>query len=166
MSMALEDNTVILPLTKGQVALVDVEYARIVERYKWHSGHGYAIRTDCFSRPHKNVRMHRYLWEAINGPIPEGMEIDHISGNRSDNRLENLRLVTRRENGQNRSDRRNGTTASKYVGVFWHRQNRKWRAMIRVNGVHHDLGCFDFEELAGEAYQKALQELVLSKEAV
>lgn len=42
--------------------------------------------------------IHRLVWEAFNGAIPEGMEIDHINNDRSDNRLENLRLVTKSEN--------------------------------------------------------------------
>lgn len=41
---------------------------------------------------------HRAIWEAVFGPIPAGMEINHINGNRADNRLHNLEVVTRREN--------------------------------------------------------------------
>lgn len=46
--------------------------------------------------------VHRLMWQHFNGPIPSGMHIDHINGNKSDNRLENLRLVTPFENVQNR----------------------------------------------------------------
>ena len=45
--------------------------------------------------------VHRLIWETFNGNIPEGYEIDHINTNRSDNRLENLRLVTHQENCNN-----------------------------------------------------------------
>ena len=45
--------------------------------------------------------VHRVVWEAFNGKIPEGKEIDHINTNRADNRLENLRLVTSSENKRN-----------------------------------------------------------------
>lgn len=49
----------------------------------------------------KRIGEHRFVWEAFNGEIPEGMEIDHINTNRADNRLENLRLVTISENRRN-----------------------------------------------------------------
>ena len=45
--------------------------------------------------------VHRIVWETFNGEIPEGMEIDHINTIRDDNRLENLRLVTHKENCNN-----------------------------------------------------------------
>ena len=49
----------------------------------------------------KQIPKHRLIWEAFNGEIPDGMEIDHINGNPSDNRLENLRLVTHEDNCNN-----------------------------------------------------------------
>lgn len=49
----------------------------------------------------KNVLKHRFIWEAFNGEIPEGMEIDHINTLRDDNRLDNLRLRTHKENCNN-----------------------------------------------------------------
>lgn len=56
----------------------------------------------------KELYGHRIVWEAFNGEIPEGMEIDHINTDRSDNRLENLRLVSSSEN------KRNPTTLERY----------------------------------------------------
>ena len=49
----------------------------------------------------KQLLAHRIVWEAFNGEIPEGMEIDHINAIRNDNRLENLRLTTPKENRNN-----------------------------------------------------------------
>lgn len=49
----------------------------------------------------KKISAHRLVWEAFNGPIPEGMVIDHIDGNRSNNALSNLRLVSQSDNMDN-----------------------------------------------------------------
>lgn len=49
----------------------------------------------------KQVREHRFVWEQAYGPIPPGVEIDHINGVRDDNRIENLRLVTHAQNNRN-----------------------------------------------------------------
>jgi hypothetical protein len=49
----------------------------------------------------KSVLKHRFVWEAFNGEIPDGMEIDHINTVRNDNRLENLRVVSSKENKKN-----------------------------------------------------------------
>lgn len=55
------------------------------------------------------VYMHRYLWEQVNGPIPVGLELDHINGDTFDNRLENLRLVTHKQNQNNQKYHREKT---------------------------------------------------------
>ena len=44
------------------------------------------------------VAVHRVIWERVNGPIPEGMEINHLNGIKDDNRLENLEVVTHSDN--------------------------------------------------------------------
>lgn len=72
-------------------------------------------------------KVHRVVWEAANGPIPDGMQIDHINGNSFDNRLENLRLVTNRENSCNRGMR--GDNQSGVTGV-----SRKDRDAAQCHG--------------------------------
>lgn len=80
---------------------------------------------------------HRIIWEMHNGPIPKGMEIDHVNRNRIDNRIENLRLATRRQNSCNLS-----TNPSGVPGVYWCKQQGRWRARIFVNGKNIHLGLF------------------------
>ena len=46
----------------------------------------------------KSFFVNRLVWEAFNGPIPEGMQVNHINENKTDNRLENLNLMTPKEN--------------------------------------------------------------------
>lgn len=87
----------------------------------------------------KNQYLHRVLWEEANGPIPEGMQIDHINGDRYDNRLENLRVVTRQENMRNA--RRSCSNTSGVTGVSWNKRDQKWQAKIYDdNGKQVHLG--------------------------
>lgn len=84
---------------------------------------------------------HRIIWEAVVGKIPEGMQIDHINHDRSDNRIENLRVVTHIENGMNQSmcvRNKSGVT-----GVSWHSRDKKWKAVISKDRKVISLGYFN-----------------------
>lgn len=59
---------------------------------------GYVTYHLCRDGERKDLLAHRLVWEGFNGPIPDGFEINHKNGVRSDNRLENLELLTRSEN--------------------------------------------------------------------
>ena len=99
------------------------------------------------------LQYHRLVWILVNGDIPAGKEMDHINGNRLDNRLENLRLVTSRENNQNRSLHR----ATGMCGYRWHKRDKKWHARIYINGKHIHLGAFSNENEAQKAYNIACE---------
>lgn len=92
------------------------------------------------------LKAHRVAWILAHGAIPHGKQIDHINGIRDDNRLCNLRLVTQRENDQNRRKAR---------GYSWNKGCSKWEAYIRVDGVLRHLGLFPTEAAARAAYLKA-----------
>lgn len=95
---------------------------------------------------------HRLAWFLTYGTMPDGA-IDHINGDRSDNRLENLRLATPAENSRNsRSYGKSG-----FKGVFPH--GRRWLSKITANGVTRRLGVFDTKEQAHAAYCAAASEL-------
>lgn len=68
-------------------------------------------------RKRKRKVAHRIVWQSFNGPIPDGLMIDHIDRRPENNRLDNLRLVTHRENRVNSKKRSDGKH-SKYVGVI------------------------------------------------
>jgi hypothetical protein len=78
------------------------------------------------------------MWYVHNGPIPDGYEIDHINGNRQDNRLQNLRLATDQQNGMNHG--LSSRNRSGHSGVYWHSKRGKWTAKIRFSGRLIDLG--------------------------
>ena len=61
--------------------------------------------------------VHSIIWEMHNGEIPDGMEIDHVNHIRTDNHIENLRLVSRQQNAMNRSKTSRNTSG--VVGVSW-----------------------------------------------
>lgn len=83
---------------------------------------------------------HRIVWEMHNGSIPKGMQIDHIDGNGSNNKIENLRIVTGAENLKNKSKYRNNKSG--VVGVSWDKASQKWHSYISDNGKRKSLGFF------------------------
>lgn len=83
---------------------------------------------------------HRIVWEMLKGPIPMGLEVDHVNHNRSDNRIENLRLVTSTENSRNQ--KKHKTNTSGFSGVSWFGRDKKWKATIRVKDRTFFLGYF------------------------
>lgn len=99
---------------------------------------------------------HRLAWMYVHGEWPPA-DVDHINGDRADNRMCNLRLATRKENLQNRSASR--SSATKVKGVDYHAGMRKYRVRIRSEGKRFTVGYFDSVEEAAIAYEKAAAEL-------
>ena len=86
-----------------------------------------------------NYMAHRIAWAHVYGDMGS-KEIDHINGDRSDNRLQNLRAVSRLQNTQNR--KLNSISKSGVCGVEWHQQCRKWKAYINANKRRVYLGVY------------------------
>jgi len=87
----------------------------------------------------KKFKAHRIIWKMINGVDPE--EIDHINGNGLDNRVVNLRDVTRSGNGKNKKIQ--VSNSSGLSGVYWHKSNQYWCAQIGSEGKRIFLGGFE-----------------------
>src|SRR3990167_8684300 len=130
-----------IELTKGQYALVDDKDFKVLSQHKWHcSFYGYAARRDSG----KIVYMHSVIL-----PAQEGMRVDHINRNSLDNRRENLRVCTHRQNLWNRPKSENNTSGFK--GVSWEKRRNKWRASICKNYKQYSLGEFFTKEEAALA---------------
>lgn len=88
--------------------------------------------------------VHRIAWCVYHGSWPSGV-IDHINGKPDDNRLTNLRDVSRSDNNKNMSMSSRNTSG--VVGVSWARDRKKWRAKIKSQNIVYELGFFsDFED--------------------
>ena len=108
----------------------------------WNSSHGY-LRTKVCG---KTIPMHQVVWILTTGKKPtDGMDIDHIDGDKRNNVHTNLREVDRSTNMHN----------TKCRGYYWNKPNNKWRAQIVVVGKQQHLGCFDTKEEARAAYEAA-----------
>jgi hypothetical protein len=94
---------------------------------------------------------HRLVWVYHYGSIDENLQIDHINGNKDDNSIENLRLVTSQENCFNRSK-------LKSKGYSWNKNSNKWQASIWLEGAAKYLGSFANEQDARNAYLLACNE--------
>lgn len=142
-----------IPLSQGKVAIVDDEDYEELLKFKWSARRDpntyYAVsHTLTACRKRRGIRMHRVI---IAPPI--GMEIDHINGNGLDNRKENLRIVTRRQNSQNKHTPK----TSHFPGVNWDKSRGKWATRIKVNKNFYSLGRYGNEETAARVYQFACQ---------
>jgi hypothetical protein len=108
----------------------------------------------------RRYRAHHLAWFYMTGEWPQ-TDIDHINGDRDDNRWCNLRSATRSQNIANMKTPSNNTSGIK--GVSWSASHRKWRAQIGIgkcaNGYYYTkfLGRFDTKEEAAEAYRVAAE---------
>ncbi|HCB1635926.1 TPA: HNH endonuclease [Citrobacter freundii] len=87
-----------------------------------------------------SYKAHRLAWMYHHGSYPV-LSIDHINGCHTDNRISNLRLATKSENGMNRGPQANNTSGVK--GVGWKESEMRWTAQIGKHGRTIYLGRFD-----------------------
>lgn len=150
-----------IPLTQGQVALVDDGDYESLSKWKWCFSKkpkgrmkGYAVRWNPLKR--RNSFMHREILDP-----GDGKEIDHVNGNGLDNQRCNLRKCSRLENMRNQRKKvshRNGVPcSSRFKGVHWQSAIKKWRAQIYMKGKKYHLGDFKSELDAAEQYNIAAQ---------
>ncbi|QDX93603.1 hypothetical protein EEL30_15635 [Brevibacillus laterosporus] len=145
-----------IPLTKGEVAIVDDLDYELLSRYKWHYvSSGYAGRSihhrDTIARSF--VLMHRKIVGA-----PVGKVVDHINGNKLDNRRSNLRIVDQTKNQANRQQL-NRNNKSGFRGVSWSKAAGKWESSVMFLGKKIYLGIYESPVDAAVAYNTKASEL-------
>jgi hypothetical protein len=121
---------------------------------------GYYIVSLCKDRKPKTMKVHILVAMAFLGHVPIGTNkicIDHINNIKNDNRLENLQLLTNRQNISKAFLGKK--TSSQYIGVSWCKRRNIWRANIYTDGKRKSLGYFKTEIEAHLTYQKALESL-------
>lgn len=132
------------------VALVDDEDYENLKQYKWYLNLGYASSAFYINGLKKTVNMHRFIMNLKPG---DTRQIDHINHKKTDNRKENLRICSAGENSMNKS-KSTLPCSSKYKGVHWNKQEKKWGARIQKNYKRHSLGLFEGEKEAARMYDK------------
>lgn len=133
-----------IQLTQRKYTIIDTNMFDYLNQWKWYYHLGYAIRGDYSTGKRINIRMHRLI---INPP--HDMDIDHINGDKLDNRRKNLRLATSSQNLANMKKIIKGIQRTKW------NNNDRWRARIKVNYKSISLGCFATKLEAIKAYNEA-----------
>ena len=128
----------------GKFALVDDADYEVLSKYLWRLSNGYPTTSI------RSTRMHRFLMNP-----PAGLVVDHINGDRLDNRRSNLRVCTHRDNLRNRVTRRDNESGFK--GVSRVRPGGRWKARIRIDERCLHLGVFDTPLEAARCYNEAAQ---------
>ena len=145
--------TMTIPLSRGFVALVDDDIHPHLSKMKWSANKNWGTRYAVCRPTHRGkISMH---WMVLGRKPENGFVVDHINGNGLDNRRENLRIVSIRENGWNRKEHRSG----RLVGACLKKGSTRWQSSIVINGKKKYLGYFDTELAAHEAYKAEAQKL-------
>lgn len=152
-----------IPLTKGMITWISPEDADIAG-WGWYAKQAgskkYPAYYAMYSSSMGGIKTEYYLqdlvWSrAFDADVPNGFLVDHVNGDKLDNRRTNLRLATKSQNEQNKRKRRSNTT-SRYKGVVKMTNRKKcWRATLTMEGYNLHLGTFYTEEEAAIAYNEA-----------
>ena len=127
--------------------LISIRSLEKIIRHDWYiDSNGYPMTYTARSKTlHKNLL----------GKQEKGYVIDHINRNKCDNRLENLRVITARENSYNRT--KNANSNNKYKGVI--KRGNKYVACISKDGIKKEITGFETEEEAAKVYDMMAEEL-------
>lgn len=149
-----------IKLTQGKRAIVDSDMFECLNQYTWCACRQKRKNKELFyaSTGTMNLgggkRLDRLHWYVIGKPL-KGFYVDHINGDTLDNRRQNLRIVTNRENCQNNDKNRAGGLPGASYDAF----RRKWKSTIQVCGKNKPLGRFETKEEAHLRYMEELKKI-------
>lgn len=141
-------------LNDGCKTLVDDKDYENLTKYSWICDrHRYCFRSYKVNGKTKHIYLHRWLLEPN-----KNQQVDHINNNGLDNRRDNIRVCTPRQNNYNMSIRKDNKSG--YKGVYYSQVKNKWVAQIMPdNGKRKHLGVFDDAENAAYVYDQFAQHL-------
>ena len=143
-----------IPLTKGQIVLVDDIDFNNLRRWKWHAMFQKHRNKYVVARRQRGdmILMSRQIMGL---EVGDKRQVDHRNRDTLDCCRNNLRVCTCSQNLMNKPCR-GGT--SQYKGVSWRKSRDKWRAQININSKKTEIGCFCSEIEAARAYDKAAKQ--------
>ena len=151
----VRDKVKIIYGTKGEEIKVDDEDYENLSKLNWNCFTGYA-RTYRRRKSEGNKLKSELMHRIIMG-LPTELMVDHINGNKLDNRRCNLRLCNESQNGANR--RKSIVHNNDYLGVTYHKRDNRYQTQVRHKGKRYYCGYFKTAEEAALAYNKKASEL-------
>jgi hypothetical protein len=133
---------------KGRKVFVDLQDVPLLSAHTWKIDKGGYVR-----RHHERGALHRIILGLLGSPETH---VDHINGDKLDNRRCNLRACTREQNMRNM--RRHSDNTSGYKGVHWNKQRGKWAAALHKMGKRRLYKLFTLKEDAAKAYDEAAKQ--------
>lgn len=143
-----------IKLANGNVALVNKQDVPLLRKYEWRHFKGrhhhtyYAIAKMKIDGEWTTVYMHRFL---LGLKLGDKQIVDHRDGNGLNNRRRNFRIGNQSMNMLNQHFK-TPNLSSKYIGVSWSKEKKKWKVSCQADGKNHHIGYFKDEDMAHSAY--------------
>jgi hypothetical protein len=147
-----------IPLNRGLFAIVDAADVSLLMQRKWAVVGMDLSRASVMARYMRDGKEHREQISRVLLNPPHDMVVDHINGNRLDNRRCNLRICTNAENMRN-TKINCGKRASSFKGVSWFSPRNCWRVMVKLDGRQTFGGYFSDQVAAAKRYDELATEI-------
>ena len=152
----------------GSVEKIDGRTGKLVKGFGYdigHKGGSVGSQYKAIFIAKKPRKVHRLIAMAFFQDYSEDLDVDHINNDRSDNRVENLRMATRSQNLRAKRKRSEGVL-SQYRGVYWNKARCTWKVTLCNNSKNKHIGYFDCEHEAAKAWNEAAIEAGYLPEAL